>query len=65
MAVYRPLNLPPNPNSNSDVTIMTPGGQPVMYQWDDNYGGTMAVDTPNPNAGESRIVLSDQTEWNQ
>lgn len=66
MSTYSPLNIPPRKNEDiSDVTIMTPGSQPVIYRWNDNYGGTMTVNTPNPNAGEDRVVPGSQTEWNQ
>jgi hypothetical protein len=61
MAVYRPQNLPPRQNEDiSDVTIVTPGSQPVIYQWNDNYGETKVQITPNPNAGEDRVVTNDQ-----
>lgn len=61
MAIFQPQNLPPRLNEDiSDVTIMTPGGQPVTYEWNDNYGQTVVTVTPNPNAGEDRVVTSDQ-----
>lgn len=61
MSIYQPFNLPPRQNEDiSDVTILTPGGQPVTYRWNDNYGDTLVQVTPNPNAGEDRIVENNQ-----
>ena len=61
MSIYRPRNEPPRQNEDiSDVTILTPGGQPVVYEWNDNNGTTKVQVTPNPNAGDDRTVRNDQ-----
>ena len=61
MSIYRPQPVtPPLNEDTSPLAILTPGSQPVIYEWNDNYGSTLVQTTPNPNAGDNRVVTNNQ-----